>query len=784
MKLQPRFQALVIPILLAPLLLAAWLIHQHYNGYLLANTRQQLEVLAEPVRQSLQSAEREARRAFASLSGTDHRLEPASIQEWLTTQPAVVQVDFSNGQGQHLVHIAHQKSALPALSPPHLSLSDSALDFRLTRNPGGDTPLLRASSATGWIDDAGRSQQGYVTLTLPLEQLQAFFDTTRRSHHILLHLTDQQLRWLSAPPLGNEDFFLDHPNAQQLTQAGQDYFVLQHELAPNLKLLALVPQSAIQRQLEQLDSYLGYVALAAVMLAAFSLHWGFQRWIIRPLAEVQRVTDAVAAGELDQPLRLQSDDEFGQLARSLNRMRQHLQESSRQIEELAYYDTLTGLPNKVTSIDTTQHMIERSLAAGHQLAILLLDLDNFKNINDGLGHQLGDILLMQVGARLKECIRSHDMMQRPALMAPNNESQLLARLGGDEFALALAHLNSPEQAAKVAARILGKLALPFKLQDHEVCIGASIGIAVFPKDGNTPEDLLKNADVAMYAAKAKGKNNFQFYDAAMEKPMAERLQLEAAMRGGLENREFELFYQPKVPVQGQQRVEFEALMRWRHPEKGMISPGLFIPLAEETGYIKQLGDWALESACQQLEQWNRAGIPHVAISVNLSPVQLNYGNPLLTIDRCLQRMDIQPHQLELEITESGLMQNEAHAIEILHQLKERGVRIALDDFGTGYSSLAYLRRFPIDTLKIDRTFILDLEQDEESVLMLESIIGLAQNLKLEIVAEGIETESQLNILKKLGCHLVQGFYFAKPTEPDKALQFFVDQQQVKRAINS
>ena len=777
MKLQPRFLALVIPIIVVPLFFGAWLMHQQFNAYLLANAQQQLDVFAEPVRQSIASARQDAQIAVRSLAPQRSSLaDSATLQAWLDAQSNVRQIDLHDAGGRLLA----QAGTAPAL--PALTLADLETPFQMTADR--DQPILRAVFPGDWLSNTESATQGYVVLALPLTSLQSFIDITRRRHHVLLHLTDQHYRWLTAPPLDNRDFFIDYPNARQLTLAGQSYLVLQQPLEPAMKLVALVPLSGIQLQLEKLDSYLGYIALTAILLASLGLHWGFSRWILRPLHEVQRVTDAIAAGELDQSPRLQSDDEFGQLATSLNHMRQHLQESSRQIEELAYYDTLTGLPNKVTSIDTTQHMIERSQAAGHQLAILLLDLDNFKNINDGLGHQLGDILLMQVGARLKECIRSHDMMQRPALMAQNNESQLLARLGGDEFALALAHLNSPEQAAKVAARILGKLALPFKLQDHEVCIGASIGIAIFPKDGQTPEDLLKNADVAMYAAKAKGKNTFQFYDAAMEKPMAERLQLEAAMRSALENREFELFYQPKVPVQGQQRVEFEALMRWRHPEKGMISPGLFIPLAEETGYIKQLGDWALESACLQLEQWNLAGIPHAVVSVNLSPVQLNYGNPLLTIDRCLQRMNIQPDQLELEITESGLMQNEANAIEILHQLKERGVRIALDDFGTGYSSLAYLRRFPIDTLKIDRTFIKDLEQDEESILMLESIIGLAQNLKLEIVAEGIETESQLNILKNLGCHLVQGFYFARPTIADTAMQFFIDRQQVKHAINS
>ena len=770
MKLQPKFVSVVIPLILGPILIAGWIIRFQYESYLVDNSRQQLQLLAEPARQNIRFAQRDAERLIEELSDQlRHSTEslPTLLNAWLQHNPVAQQIDVRSTTG---ITLAQVTSLPQPLSASIIVDQEPAQEILAS---GSGTPLLRVLRSVQLPD----GESALVSVTVGLETLRDFIDTTRRNNHILLFLTDAQHRWLTTAPEGNARFFLDHPGASRIALDGSDFFVLQQTLSPNLKLIGLVPDASMQRHLEALDISLSNLVIISAIVALLVLQRAMSIWIARPLARVQQATTAITQGELNQTLQLDTRDEFADLAGSFNAMRQRMLQSSQQIEELAYFDTLTGLPNKVTSIEAMQQLIEASKTNGTQLAILLLDLDNFKNINDGLGHQLGDILLMQVGARLKECIRSHDVMQRHPLISAQEDSQLLARLGGDEFTLVLANLHAPDQAAKVAARILGKLALPFHLQDHEVCIGASIGISIFPKDGQLPDQLLKNADMAMYSAKAKGKNNFQFYDAGMEKPMTERLALESSMRAGLENKEFVLFYQPKVPIQGQNRIEFEALMRWKHPEKGMISPGVFIPLAEETGYIKQLGDWALESACQQIEKWNRMGVRNLTVSVNLSPVQLNYGNPLVTIDRCLQRLDIRPYQLELEITESGLMQNESNAIEILCQLKDRGVRIALDDFGTGYSSLAYLRRFPIDTLKIDRSFIHDLDQDPESILMLESIIGLAQNLKLDIVAEGIETESQLEILKERGCQVVQGFYFAKPTEPEAALAFF--QQRLK-----
>ncbi len=441
-------------------------------------------------------------------------------------------------------------------------------------------------------------------------------------------------------------------------------------------------------------------------------------------------------------------------------MRLSLKETTEQIQELAYFDPLTSLPNKITFLDSIHTYIEKTKTNNGIMAILFFDLDNFKHVNDGLGHQMGDLLLMQVGNRLKECVDFENQPYRSEVTSLNSDSCLLARMGGDEFTLIVSDIHSPDEASKIAVRILTRLAMPFVLNEHEVFIGASIGIAIYPHDGNNTETLLK------------GKNNFQFFDQSMNGPVSERITLESKMRTALENDEFRLYFQPRVPVNGGFRYEFEALIRWINPERGFISPGVFIPIAEESGLIQQVGDWVLHSACQQIKTWLDMGYQDVLVSINLSPVQFNYGNPTSSVRHALKKYRIDPKHLEIEITETGLMQNENVATAILMSLKDLGIRIALDDFGTGYSSLAYLRRFPIDTLKIDRSFVNDLEQDPESILVLESIISLAKSLDLEIVAEGVETENQLEILKQKECSSIQGFLFAKPSPPNEAMTFF------------
>jgi len=414
---------------------------------------------------------------------------------------------------------------------------------------------------------------------------------------------------------------------------------------------------------------------------------------------------------------------------------------------LAQYDHLSGLPNRALFLDRLGQAQAQAQREGWVTAVMLIDLDRFKLINDTLGHAAGDKLVIAVAQRLAKAIRSGDTV---------------SRLGGDEFALILQNLSKPRDAATVGQKVLETLAIPFEVEAHEIFVTASIGITLYPSDGENAEELLKNADSAMYRAKHQGRNNFQFYTAEMNARSGEILQLENNLRRALERREFMLYFQPKADLCSGQLVGFEALLRWQHAELGMVSPVKFIPLMEETGLIVATGEWVLQAACNQLRAWRESGVPLLPISVNVSGRQFQERDMVRSIIGIIRTSGVDPRLLELEITESSLMSNPDEAIEILQELKSFGVRISVDDFGTGYSSLAYLKRFPIDALKIDRSFVQDITRDRDDAAIVIAVVSLAHSLGLTVVAEGVETEEQLSFLITNGCDQMQGFLLAAP----------------------
>jgi len=434
-------------------------------------------------------------------------------------------------------------------------------------------------------------------------------------------------------------------------------------------------------------------------------------------------------------------------------------EAEERIRYLAYYDSLTGLPNRTFY----KELVSRSilLAKRHRwtIAILFIDLDYFKRINDTLGHDIGDQLLRIVGDLVKTCIRKSDFIARSEEEELEN---VVARLGGDEFIVLLNEIAHSQDASRVARRILKELARPFTLAGHEVYVTASIGIALYPLDGNNAENLLKNADVAMYHAKNQGRNNYQFYTNSMNATSLQRLDLENDLRKALDRNEFLLYYQPTVDVQTGAIIGAEALVRWKHPEKGMISPGEFIPLAEETGLIVPIGEWVLRTACNQNKAWRDAGNKPLRISVNLSSRQFDEEGLIEVVSNALHESGVDPRYLELEITESTIMKNPEKAATTLQKLKDMGMCLSIDDFGTGYSSLGNLRRFPLDTLKIDHSFVMNITTNSDDAAITTAIVAMAHSLKLRVIAEGVEAEEQQTFLRDLGCHEMQGFLFSRP----------------------
>lgn len=458
------------------------------------------------------------------------------------------------------------------------------------------------------------------------------------------------------------------------------------------------------------------------------------------------------------------DDET--LVKSFARSLSLALENSREMEEirkkqeyldyLAHFDTLTGLPNRTLFTDRVKQTISRSHRKKQQFAILFIDLDNFKLVNDNLGHSQGDALLKEAASRIAANLRENDT---------------IARLGGDEFTVILPDLSDPQDAGLVSEKIIRAIVEPFKIDGHEIHISASVGIAVYPKDANTLEPLLANADIAMYHAKNLGKNNYQFFARDMNAAAQMHLKLERHLRKAIEKNELVLHFQPQIDVATQKIIGMETLLRWQSKEMGLIEPNKFIPIAEETGLIINIGEWVLYKACMQAKLWHEAGFG-IPVAVNLSPRQLQPQggiNQLFDIiSRILEKTGLPPHLLELEITESIMMQHVDSNLDILNRLKNMGLQFSVDDFGTGYSSLSYLKRLPIDTLKIDKSFIRDIHIDANDAAIVTAITVMAQQLGLNVVAEGVETSSQFEFLQKLYCQSVQGFYFSKPIDAESA----------------
>ncbi len=429
-----------------------------------------------------------------------------------------------------------------------------------------------------------------------------------------------------------------------------------------------------------------------------------------------------------------------------------IKETEQRLERLAHYDPLTSLPNRVLFRDRLKQALIRSERTGMSTAVMFLDLDRFKNINDTMGHPAGDELLVEAARRLQACVRRSDTV---------------ARIGGDEFILVLSDFADVRSLAFLGRKIISQLSAPFALGEREVFITCSIGIAVYPTDGQDVDGLLQNADTAMYHAKERGKGRFQFFSEDMNVRAIDRLELETSLRVALQNDEFVLHYQPQIDLTTGRISGAEALIRWKRPHSDPVFPDRFIPLAEETGLINEIGDWVLSEACRQMLNWQRMGMDGIRVAVNMSGRQLKDTDVVESVHRVLEESGLNPDLLELEITESTLMHERDEAVNVLHRLKDMGVGISIDDFGTGYSSLSYLKRLPIDRLKIDRSFIKDVTSDLDDEAIVKAVMAVAHSLNLKVVAEGVETQEILEFLKYHHCDEAQGYLFSRPVPPEQ-----------------
>ena len=527
--------------------------------------------------------------------------------------------------------------------------------------------------------------------------------------------------------------------------------------ALNIYSTSPVAQAIASTQVLDLVRYSSWT-LGNVLLAV-----GFWHWLPLVVAIKEAKEELKQANEL---LESQVIQRTAELKSANDRLLHDLEERKRveqSIRHIAHHDALTGLPNRSLFRDRLTHAMAQADRYHQKLAVMFLDLDRFKAINDTLGHNVGDQLLKIAAERLRSCVR---------------DSDTVARLGGDEFTVIVEDIVEDHDAAAVAQKILDTLSQPFNLYGHEVFISVSVGVTLYPNDDENADNLLRNADSAMYRAKEFGRNNFQFYVAEMNIKARERLMLESSLRRALDRNEFMLYYQPRVSLQSGRVIGAEALLRWRHPELGLVPPSEFIPILDETGMIIPVGDWALREACRQNREWQDMGLPPIRVAVNLSVRQFMQKDLADTVVRALEAANLSAEHLEVEITEDLFLEHNQTNIITLARLKNMGIHISIDDFGTGYSSLSYLKRLPIDTLKIDQSFVRDIG-DPDNKAIASAIIAMASSLRLNVLAEGVETDEQLAFLRAQGCNEIQGFSFSHPLPAEDFAQLLREGRQMR-----
>lgn len=506
-----------------------------------------------------------------------------------------------------------------------------------------------------------------------------------------------------------------------------------------------------------------FIGLLAVLIGSI-----FSRTLSRPLIQLRDATGRIAKGDLDYGVEIRSRDEFGELAASFNKMVMDLRERTTELarantalqseiaerkkkEETIMYqashDLLTDLPNRMLFMDLLKLELAQARRRSTKVAVLFLDLDRFKSINDTLGHDIGDKLLKEVASRLKAGIRNADTA---------------ARIGGDEFNIILADIIHSRDIGDIARKVLEPFHHIFDIDGHTLHATTSIGISIYPEDGEHPETLLKNADIALYHVKQEGGDGFQFYDPSMNTLTVERMILETNLRQTLERGELVLYYQPQVDIKTRKMVCAEALLRWEHPKMGLLEPNRFIPIAEETGFIMVIDDWVLRTVCAQIKAWQTKGLRICCITVNISARQFQNPHLVENVSNILREAQISPDCLDLEVTESMAMSNVERTAARLRELSSMGVHVSIDDFGTGYSSLNYLKRLPIERLKIDKSFVQDIATDPDDRAIISAVTAMAHNMKMKVIAEGVETEDQLSFLVSSGCDEMQGYLFSRP----------------------
>lgn len=801
MKVQAKILLALSPFILAPLTALGWVAYTQQRDSVKAESLRQMETLMGQVARFMEARVETARANIALFSGSDvlrrYLLVEDEAQRFQLLQPSLLRLlqSYQDAYPEYyevrvLLPDGYEDTRSTPTPIPNVTDEEGNTEYfryitaakedllvKIERNPDNGEPVLMVSQRLAWTDPsvdpilAKPRLRGYLVVTMSLDFLNIQTQEAVIGHGGHIVFTDAEGEVLFSPRRVAHGDTLASPSMRELGAIAESESILRAEhlggmhlmrarrLYDNLYLFAAFPES-------ELLASTSHLALVAAMLTVGTivLTWGILYALLRtllltPLEKLAHAAREIGRGNLDIDLGIQRGDEIGALAASFQDMGNNLKSSHEQVSYLAYHDSLTGLPNRRMFTEFLENAV--ALARRHEqtLALLFVDVDDFKRVNDSLGHHVGDQLLREVADRFVSTVRSYDHVCRSE---PENTGEVVARLGGDEFVILLPDLEKPLDAAVVARRLLDALITPIAIEGHELQVNSSIGITTYPEDSETVSGLIKNADIAMYHAKEQGKNHYQFYKESMNTALVERMSLESSLKNAIASGELLLFYQPQVDAVTGTIVGTEALLRWNNPELGMVSPGAFIPLAEETGLIVPIGEWVLHQACRQNKAWQEAGLPPVSVSVNISGRQFSRSQLEKTVTQAVSGTGLEPRYLDIEITETSLMEAPEDATRILTALKALGVRISMDDFGTGYSSLSSLKKLPIDCLKIDQSFVRDIVTDKDDATIVSTIIAMSTSLQLSVIAEGVEYVDQLKFLRERGCQLIQGYLFSKP----------------------
>ncbi|MDH5470351.1 MAG: EAL domain-containing protein, partial [Gammaproteobacteria bacterium] len=655
--------------------------------------------------------------------------------------------------------------------------SGNAIHTAFLANPDNGEPVLIASKPlTSDAEDNENSPNmqklhGYLVLTIDLGFLDSLSQNMSVGKSGDLFFTDANGTILFHPDKTRKGQQIDQALYARLTNISDHKTLLDapYRDAPGhyqairlddwLHAVAAYEESEFSDKRSNLGQSVTLIASVAILLTIAFLFAVLKSLLIRPIQKLSSAAREMGRGQLLVPISVDTRDEIGDLANTFREMGENLNHYHEQVHYVAYHDSLTGLPNRLMFKDYLKRATAEARRNNQELSILFLDLDNFKRINDTLGHIAGDKLLEAFAVRLQACLRETDVISHSPL---HDSESVMARLAGDEFTIMLPRTTGPANAQKVSRRVLELMSEPFVINKQELYISSSIGIALFPDDGDNVDDLMKNADIAMYHAKKSGRNNYQYFSKRLNEESLFKLKIESKLRHAVENNELEMYYQPQVALATGEIAGAECLLRWKDEELGMVSPDVFIPIAEEYGLIIPITEWLINDICTRAQAWSKEYAAHTTMAINISAIHFCGHDLEGLIYNTLQQTGFDPKRLEIELTETSVLQDPGLAIRTLGRIQSMGLQTSLDDFGTGYSSLNYLMQLPLDKLKIDRSFIVNMDKGEKGIAIVSAIIAMAHSLSLEVIAEGVEDESHIQLLRKMRCDIVQGYYIARP----------------------